>query len=67
MSSLSTADMTEKLLDQMAKSKNNKEFLQIMRDNSSILIGAVLPIILILLIGYGISLDVKKSNNRSSF
>ncbi len=37
-----------------------KEFLQIIRDNSSILIGAVLPIILILLIGYGISLDVKK-------
>ena len=36
-----------------------KEFLQLVRDNSSILIGAVLPIVLILLIGYGISLDVK--------
>ena len=36
-----------------------KEFLQLMRDNSSILIGAVLPIVLILLIGYGISLDVR--------
>ena len=36
-----------------------KEFLQLIRDNSSILIGAVLPIVLILLIGYGISLDVK--------
>ena len=36
-----------------------KEFLQLIRDNSSILIGAVLPIILILLIGYGFSLDIK--------
>ena len=37
-----------------------KEFLQICRDSSSILIGAILPVVLILLIGYGISLDVKK-------
>ncbi len=36
----------------------HKEFLQIIRDNSTFLIGAVLPIILILLIGYGITLDV---------
>lgn len=36
-----------------------KEFLQLFRDNSSILIGAVLPIVLILIMGYGISLDVK--------
>lgn len=36
-----------------------KEFLQLLRDSSSILIGAVMPILLILLIGYGISLDVK--------
>ena len=36
-----------------------KEFLQLIRDNSSILIGAVLPIVLILIMGYGISLDVK--------
>ena len=36
-----------------------KEFLQIGRDSSSILIGAILPVVLILLIGYGISLDVK--------
>lgn len=36
-----------------------KEFLQLRRDNSSLLIGTVLPILLILLIGYGISLDVK--------
>lgn len=36
-----------------------KEFLQVSRDNSSILIGTVFPIILILIIGYGISLDIK--------
>ena len=30
MSSLSTADMTEKLLDQMAKTQNNEEFLKTM-------------------------------------
>lgn len=36
-----------------------KEFLQLRRDSSSILIGTVLPIILIILIGSGISLDVK--------
>lgn len=37
----------------------HKEFLQLIRDNSSILIGAVMPMVLIILIGYGISLDVK--------
>ncbi|HIU18080.1 MAG TPA: ABC transporter permease [Candidatus Avidesulfovibrio excrementigallinarum] len=36
-----------------------KEFRQLWRDNSNILIGIVLPIILILLFGYAISLDVK--------
>ncbi|MBR1579258.1 MAG: ABC transporter permease [Selenomonadaceae bacterium] len=36
-----------------------KEFLQLIRDRSSLLIGAVLPLALILIIGYGISLDVK--------
>lgn len=36
-----------------------KEFLQLGRDRSSLLIGTVLPIILILIMGYGISLDVK--------
>ena len=30
MSTLSTSDLTEKLLDQMAKTENNKEFLEIM-------------------------------------
>ncbi len=36
-----------------------KESRQIVRDPSSIAIGAVLPLILILLFGYGLSLDVK--------
>ena len=36
-----------------------KEFYQLIRDNSSILIGIFLPIILIFIIGSGISLDVK--------
>jgi ABC-2 type transport system permease protein len=36
-----------------------KESRQIMRDPSSIAIGIVLPVILILLFGYGLSLDVK--------
>jgi ABC-2 type transport system permease protein len=35
-----------------------KEFIQMSRDNSSILIGAVLPLLLILVIGSGVSLDV---------
>ena len=37
----------------------SKEFRQLIRDNSSILIGIFLPILLIFLIGYGVSLDVK--------
>ncbi len=36
-----------------------KEFTQLFRDNSSLLIGILLPILLILIIGSGISLDVK--------
>ncbi|WP_308008120.1 ABC transporter permease [uncultured Fusobacterium sp.] len=36
-----------------------KEFRQLIRDNSSILIGIFLPILLIFIIGYGVSLDVK--------
>lgn len=36
-----------------------KEFLQLGRDRSSLLLGVLLPLLLILLIGYGISLDVK--------
>lgn len=35
-----------------------KEFFQLIRDQSSILLGVVLPLILILIIGYGMSLDV---------
>ena len=37
-----------------------KESLQIRRDPSSIIIGIVLPTMLILLFGYGLSLDVRK-------
>src|SRR3954451_12652601 len=36
-----------------------KETRQVLRDPSSIAIGVVLPMILILLFGYGLSLDVK--------
>ena len=36
-----------------------KEIFQIMRDPSSIAIGIVMPVMLILLFGYGLSLDVK--------
>src|SRR3982751_4616075 len=36
-----------------------KETRQVVRDPSSIAIGVVLPLILILLFGYGLSLDVK--------
>src|SRR5271163_2931250 len=36
-----------------------KETHQILRDFSSIAVGMVLPVVLILLFGYGLSLDVK--------
>lgn len=36
-----------------------KEFCQLRRDNSSLLIGIFLPLVLIFLIGFGISLDVR--------
>lgn len=36
-----------------------KEFRQVVRDPSSIAIGVVLPLMLILLFGYGLSLDVR--------
>lgn len=36
-----------------------KEYYQLVRDKSSFLIGIIFPIILIFLIGYGLSLDVK--------
>ncbi len=39
-----------------------KEFRQLWRDSSNMLIGIVLPIILILLFGYAISLDVKHAS-----
>ena len=38
-----------------------KEIRQISRDPSSIMIGIALPIILILIFGYGLSLDVKNA------
>ncbi|MGM0490815.1 MAG: ABC transporter permease, partial [Planctomycetota bacterium] len=37
-----------------------KEFLQVVRDPSSIGIAVVLPVILLLLFGYGVSLDAKR-------
>ena len=38
----------------------SKEFKQLLRDNSSLMIGIAVPIILIFLMGYGISMDVKR-------
>lgn len=38
-----------------------KEFTQLRRDRSSMLLGVALPIVLIFIIGYGLSLDVKKA------
>lgn len=37
-----------------------KEFKQLLRDNSSLMIGIAVPILLIFLMGYGISMDVKR-------
>ena len=37
----------------------HKEFIQVVRDPSSIAIAIVLPVFLILPVGYGLSLDVK--------
>lgn len=37
----------------------NKEMKQLFRDNSSLLIGIVIPIMLLLLMGFGLSMDVK--------
>ena len=39
----------------------HKEFLEVGRDKSSLMMGILLPIILILVIGFGISLDVKNA------
>lgn len=38
----------------------SKEFKQLLRDNSSLMIGIAVPILLIFLMGYGISMDVKR-------
>ena len=37
-----------------------KETRELLRDNSSLALGVVLPLVLILIIGYGMSLDVKE-------
>jgi len=36
-----------------------KEFLQVLRDPSSIAIAFVMPVLLLLIFGYGVSLDAK--------
>lgn len=53
--------MAEKVRDiwRRLMALSRKEYMELKRDRSSILIGAVLPIVLILIMGYGISLDVK--------
>lgn len=38
-----------------------KEFRQLLRDASNLAIGIALPIVLILIFGYGLSLDVKNA------
>lgn len=38
-----------------------KEWKQLLRDSSSLLLGIVLPLVLIFIIGYGMSLDVKNA------
>jgi len=42
-------------------SLTRKEFRQLLRDRSNLAIGIVLPIVLILIFGYGMSLDVKNA------
>lgn len=39
-----------------------KEFLQLTRDQSSLLMGIVLPLMLIFIMGYGMSLDVDRKS-----
>ena len=41
-----------------------KEFVQILRDPSSLLIAFVLPMILLFLFGYGVSLDARQVKIR---
>jgi ABC-2 type transport system permease protein len=55
--SSSTTDVTAKAWRMWALVK--KEVRQILRDPSSIAVGMVLPVVLILLFGYALSLDVK--------
>lgn len=44
---------------QRIKALTIKEFREVLRDNSSLAMGILLPIALLFIIGYGISLDVK--------
>ncbi len=51
---------SSKMSPRRIRSLLRKEFVQVIRDPSSIAIALVLPVFLILLIGYGLSLDVKE-------
>ncbi|MDX9859743.1 MAG: ABC transporter permease [Rhodospirillales bacterium] len=51
--------MTQGTMGMRLRGLIRKETLQIIRDPSSILIGFVLPVVLLLLFGYGVSLDAK--------
>jgi ABC-2 type transport system permease protein len=51
---------SERINPHRVRSLIHKEFVQIVRDPSSIAIALVLPVFMILLIGYGLSLDVKE-------
>ncbi|MCE5243690.1 MAG: ABC transporter permease [Syntrophobacteraceae bacterium] len=52
-------DMGRKMSPRRVRSLIRKEMLQVVRDPSSIAIALVLPVFLILLFGYALSLDVK--------
>lgn len=55
-----TGDPVSSLSPRRIRSLIVKEFLQVLRDPSSIAIALVLPVFLILLFGYALSLDVKE-------
>jgi ABC-2 type transport system permease protein len=54
------ADDSSRMNPRRIRSLIRKEFVQVIRDPSSIAIALVLPVFLILLFGYGLSLDVKE-------
>ena len=43
-----------------------KERKQLLRDRSSVIMGILLPVFLLLLFGYGLSLDIRSSVRNSS-